>query len=378
MGSNSSITAVKIRERDSVTYSKTRSSSLESSCSLPIDSTEQTRILRPEDQPDRRKSTPYTLDKSGIITASLTIPVQSSTLNVDDNDIPYIEDGSSLGYDGKQQMTIGVIRSPVAPPRRRQRSISSDSSAASTVLPITGSISLIQQGYDSALGSSVTYSSPPHNTTPSSVSSNDASGMCSSPPSWASTPPTSPDSHQTTVNYIPDDITLPSSAKMIYSKASQKPKDVPTLHKVSYTSTSEIQRAGKPADIRRELPFRKKPMEIQKCSSTPAFAGESHSVVRERFNPSITSIGNAVLRSRTADFERITKAPTDTKTTISTMMSEKKKYTKRRYTDSRHQTRHIPDSESLDNNQEQKNASSVTQTVYKRREIISSAQTEQQ
>ncbi|XP_065158783.1 uncharacterized protein RhoGAP102A [Atheta coriaria] len=382
--STSSIAPARVREAQA--YNKTRSSSLESTSSA-IDAHERT--IRMGDiinsdmvAGDRRKSTPYILDQSGIITASLTIPVQT-TLNIDNDDIPYIEDG----MDGK------LNRSPQAPPRRRQRSMSgSDSSIASTMQPVMGSISLI--GYDSAIGSSITQSSPPHNTTPSSVSSSmDASGICSSPPSWASTPPTSPDSHNTTVNYIPDDVQPP---RQYYAASRQitKSKDtLPMLQKVSYTSTSEIQRAGKPADIRRETPFRKKSVDIQKCQSTPVCAIEAANTGsyagRERFNPSITSIGNAVLRSRTADFERITKTTNDTKTTntttTTTNVAEKKKYTKRRYTDLRHQTRHIPDAEALEATQPQTSTTITSavgsqassggagQTVYKRRELISSA-----
>lgn len=196
------------KDDDSHHFAKTRSCSLESSSSLSHDTNDVTRILRKADESqgiDRRKSSPYVHDSSGVITASLTIPVQSNqslALNVDE-DIPYIEDGSNYGDSGRQQISIGLVRTPTAPPRRRQRSISgSDSSVGSNIQPITGSISLVQ-GYDSAVGSLAF--SPPHNTTPSSVSSINDTGVYSSPPSWASTPPTSPDSTQTSVNYIPDE-----------------------------------------------------------------------------------------------------------------------------------------------------------------------------
>lgn len=71
-----------------------------------------------------------------------------------------------------------------------------------------------QHGYDSAVGSSAGISSPPRNTTPS-VSSYSSGGMFSSPPSWASSPPTSPDSAIVAVNYIPEEpttarITIPT------------------------------------------------------------------------------------------------------------------------------------------------------------------------
>lgn len=216
-------------QKDEDGYSKARSSSLESSSSH-ADSSEIARILRmTDDSSDRRKSSPYITDSSGVITASLTIPVQQTNqaLSLADDDIPYIEDDGN----GKQQMTIGLVRTPTAPPRRRQRSMSgSDSSIASQLQAITGTISLTQ-GYDSAVGSSATYSSPPHNTTPSSVSSVTDHGVFSSPPSWASTPPTSPDSVNTSVNYIPDDITPNRSVSKFVT---QFLKTCPLFHKIGF------------------------------------------------------------------------------------------------------------------------------------------------
>lgn len=370
-------------QKDDDSYLKTRSSSLESNSSH-ADGNEISRILRISDEnqnSDRRKSTPYIQDSKGVITASLTIPVQTTNqgLSLVDDDIPYIEDGSySYGTDGRQQMTIGLVRTPTVPPRRRQRSISgSDSSVASNVQAITGSISLVQ-GYDSAMGSSATYSSPPHNTTPSSISSSIADpGVYSSPPSWASSPPTSPDSVNTSVNYIPDDIHTPNS-KITLSKTLQRTssKDAPLLQKVSISSTPEVQqlRTGKPVDkmIQKHITS----SDVQKSYSSPSFTGNETSRAQEReqkFTPSITSIGNAVLRSRTADFERIAKI--DNKPTkAATTSSEKKKYTKRRYTDSRHQTQHIPDSQALEasNSSKKDEKTNLSQTVYKRRELISS------
>lgn len=366
---------------------KARSSSIESASSIHNDN-EITRVLRISEEAsqsgDRRKSTPYSLDKSGVITASLTIPVQQSqslVLNVDD-DIPYIEE------DTRQQMTIGVMRSPMAPPRRRQRSISgSDSSAASTAQAITGSISLVQ-GYDSAVGSSATFSSPVQNT-PSSVCSSIAdAGVYSSPPSWASTPPTSPDSVHTSVNYIPDDIQVPARRQTALQKSGSR--DSPTLQKVSFTSASEVQqikqvKLHEAKASQKEISVQKITLpEVQKSISSSAIDVKERET-SQTFTPSITNIGNAVLRSKTADFERIAKAdgnkaktttaPAGTVTTVTS--SEKKKYTKRRYTDSRHQTRHIPDAESLEaasNVQVRKEAGSAPAAgpVYKRRELISS------
>ncbi|RZC43330.1 RhoGAP domain containing protein, partial [Asbolus verrucosus] len=294
---------------------------------------------------------------SGVITASLTIPVQTTNqpfpLNLDD-DIPYIEDVEN----GRQQLTIGLVRTPTAPPRRRQRSISgSDSSVASAIQPITGSISLVQ-GYDSAVGSSATYSSPVQNTPPSVSSSTADASVYSSPPSWASTPPTSPDSVQTTVNYIPDDVQVPKTTKIHKSSSA-------TLQKVSFSSTQEIQQIKSKTSHKEQ--------DVHKSYSVSTFEQIKQPEKEPKLTPSISSIGNAVLRSRTADFERITKVEVQKPKTS----SEKKKYTKRRYTDSRHQTRHIPDSESLDaaSSQVKKDdTTTVSQAgpVYKRRELISS------
>lgn len=368
-------------------YPKNRSSSIESTSSVHHETIDRT-SRGSEDylDMDRRKSTPYVLDSRGVITASLTIPVQPASqglaLNVDD-DIPYIEDGDN---NGKQHMTIGLVRTPTAPPRRRQRSMSgSDSSVASNVQPITGSISLVQQGYDSALGSSATYNSPPHNTTPSSIGSSIADpGVYSSPPSWASTPPTSPESTNTSVNYIPDDSHIHSQSKQTStSKAmpiqKSSSKEIPILQKVSFTSVPEVQQLRvKQAD--KATPGTQKHLtapEIQKSPSSPTFTGnENVRVPEQKFTPSITSIGNAVLRSKTADFERIAKTDSKTKLVPTTQAIDKKKYAKRRYTDSRHQTRHIPDSESLESASGQSKRDDKTipiqAPVYKRRELISS------
>lgn len=375
----------KFRGQKEEDATKARSSSIESASSIQNDN-EITRVLRISEEPpgtDRRKSAPYTFDKSGVITASLTIPVQqnqSLVLNVDD-DIPYIEE------DARQQMTIGVMRSPMAPPRRRQRSISgSDSSAASTAQAITGSISLVQ-GYDSAVGSSATFSSPVQNT-PSSVCSSIAdAGVYSSPPSWASTPPTSPDSVHTSVNYIPDDnIQIPGRTRPSAMQKSGS-RDSPVLQKVSFTSASEVKQVKlhETKAQQKEVTIQKITLpEVQKSISSSAIEVKERET-SQKFTPSITNIGNAVLRSKTADFERIAKAdvnkaktttvPTGTITTVTS--SEKKKYTKRRYTDSRHQTRHIPDADALEaasSAQSRKETGGVPAAgpVYKRRELISS------
>ncbi|XP_030761287.1 uncharacterized protein LOC115886333 isoform X2 [Sitophilus oryzae] len=366
--------------RDDDVYAKHRSSSIESTSSTHTDDV--ARVLRMSDENsniERRKSSPYILDNSGVLTASLTIPVQTGVSYNTDDDIPYIEDVDNT----RQPTVIGLVKAPTIPPRRRNISIGSDSSISSTIQPITGSLSL---------GSSAptTYSSP-HQNTPTSVSSSMAdAGHFSSPPSWTSSPPTSPDSIQTSVNYIPDDVNILKPAP----KGRVVAKEMPTVQKVSFAQTPSPQTIQKV----RELKAAMQGADIPKSSSVVTFP-ESKSEREPRFTPSITSIGNAVLRSRTADFERISKVETKPKsssvTTPSSVQSstvaptttsigssdrDKKKYTKRRYTDSRHMTRHIPDSETLDSS-----ANSVPKTepspvsagpnvgpLYKRRELISS------
>lgn len=219
---------------------------------------------------------------------------------------------------------------------------------ASNVQPVTGSISLVQS-FDSAVGSSATYSSPVQNT-PTSVSSSIADvGVYSSPPSWASTPPTSPDSVHTSVNYIPDDIQPPRTLSKS-SKNVNLAKEVATVQKVSFSSVQEVQGKDTSRVLQREVSYTK-----QRAVGPEASRNSSEGGVRSRgsdvgksfesssrstepkFTPSISNIGNAVLRSKTADFERIIKV--DTNKPKSPVMSaaerEKKKYTKRRYTDSR-------------------------------------------
>ncbi|KOC60440.1 Rho GTPase-activating protein 6 [Habropoda laboriosa] len=264
-----------------------------------------------EDPADpRRRSSPM------VITASLTIPMSGAfTLNLDDPDIPYIEEAP---------------KQPSAPPRRqRQRSISGCSEGG-------------RHGSDSAVGSSATLS---------------GDQAPSSPPSWASSPPASPDSAVTAVSYIPDQQAV--------------------LQRVSFTTSSEVRQVTRSSSSQ----------ETSRSTAAP-------------YTPSITSIGGAVLRSKTADIERmlhitrpdtgITMSP-QSKTSSTTTSSESKKYTKRRYTDSRHQTRHIPDSDTLaGKGTVTVSATSVTmsssssatgaqnqragaQPVWKRRELISSA-----
>ncbi|XP_076175535.1 rho GTPase activating protein at 102A isoform X3 [Ptiloglossa arizonensis] len=158
-----------------------------------------------EDPADpRRRSSPM------VITASLTIPMTGAfTLNLDDPDIPYIEEAP---------------KQPSAPPRRqRQRSISGCSEGG-------------RHGSDSAVGSSATLS---------------GDQAPSSPPSWASSPPASPDSAVTAVSYIPDQQAV--------------------LQRVSFTTSSEVRQVT-----------RSNNQEMSRSTAAP-------------YTPSITSIGGAVL-----------------------------------------------------------------------------------
>ncbi|KAB0800109.1 hypothetical protein PPYR_07989 [Photinus pyralis] len=331
------------KDDDANQMSKLRSPSLDSNSSYPgedrIRSTDGSII-------DRRRSTPYMVDSRGVIKASLTIPVQTTgnqslVLNVDHKDIPYIEDTSGYAY----VLDSGRQSKPELP-RRRHNSESS----GGTVHPITGSISIIQ-GYDSPIGS------PPQTTTTSSVSS--GIGDIGSPLSWTSSPPGSPDNTRISVNYIPEDVTTLKQATMKTSTNKKAVKDPTTAQKVTFMSTPELRQARPTIPIKSEIP---KPIMPQVKNAEPTF------------NPTISSIGNAVLRSRTADFERISKNDAKPKSTTSTN-SDKKKYTKRRYTDSKHLTRHIPDSESLEvtsNGQSKESGSTQAGVVYKRRELISS------
>ncbi|KAF5277857.1 hypothetical protein FQA39_LY06009 [Lamprigera yunnana] len=333
--------------------SKIRSPSLDSNNSYP---TEEIHII------DRRRSTPYVVDSRGVIKASLTIPVQTGSqplvLNVDHSDIPYIEDTSAYAYvlDNGRQSTGSVSKSNDI--SRKRHSSTSDSS--SSMQPITGSLSIIQ-GYESPIGS-------PPQTTASSINSSVAD--MGSPLSWTSSPPASPDSSRISVNYIPEDSTYKQtiSTKSVSKKVvgPNTMKDVSTVQKVTFTSTSELKQLKPTKTDQRQF-------DVQKV--TPPI---SKMIEREqKFNPTISNIGNAVLRSRTADFERISKNDKVKTSTPTSTNSEKKKYTKRRYTDSKHPTRHIPDAEALEasgNSQSKDVSSSASQSgvVYKRRELISS------
>lgn len=111
-----------------------------------------------------------------------------------------------------------------------------------------------RHGSDSAVGSSATLS---------------GDQAPSSPPSWASSPPASPDSAVTAVSYIPDQQAV--------------------LQRVSFTTSSEVRQVT-----------RSNNQESSRSTATP-------------YTPSITSIGGAVLRSESLpsrQFVPVNKHPT--------------------------------------------------------------------
>ncbi|KMQ90326.1 rho gtpase-activating protein 6 [Lasius niger] len=104
----------------------------------------------------------------------------------------------------------------------------------SNIVAFTGG----RHGSDSAVGSSATLS---------------GDQAPSSPPSWASSPPASPDSAVTAVSYIPDQQAV--------------------LQRVSFTTSSEVRQVGRSTGQQ----------EASRSTTAP-------------YTPSITSIGGAVLR----------------------------------------------------------------------------------
>nr|CAD7425497.1 unnamed protein product [Timema monikensis] len=376
--------------------SKTRSASVDSGnatghsgggASDHSDATSRTLRAAPDELHDagsRRQSTPVTMDGGGgIITASLKIPVPGSTsaafsLNLDDADIPYIEDG------GVVRPGVGAVPSSLTR-RRRQRSASGSDSSSLASTPAY----LPQQGYD------------PMATTPSVCSS------VSSPPSWASSPPTSPDSNVTTVDYIPE---LPSRTKQKTVTLTTKEITPVILQKVMFTSTSELQQVQRGGGEREGTTNKSHslglPGELPKSASTSAMGTKrvefecdlpARESAERKAATSISSIGGAVMRSKTADIERMLRIQKADQSLVgrgrgaaapqqppasAEEQDDKKKYSKRRYTDSRHQTRHIPDSDALregpdsrpvvviEGRVRQSPAQQVL--VYKRRELIAS------
>ncbi|CAH0560546.1 unnamed protein product [Brassicogethes aeneus] len=301
------------QQDDEYQLGKNRSPSIGSNSSIQSDN----ELLR--SHLERRNSSPYILNNSGMLKASLTIPVQTQNIShpyTVDEEIPFIEEVDNV----KQQFTIGMLKAANGSPKKRNSSISeSDSSVSSSFQATTGIMS-----YDSAVGSSFAISSPFQNTRISSPTVDQT--IYSLPSSWTSSPPTSPDMNKIPINYIPDDVHC-----NMYQEANKK-----TL----YTETSlNVVSTHEP-------------------------------IKNETLSPSISNIGHAVLKSKTQDFENLIKGKTVNNKYID---QEKKKYTKRRYTDSRHQTRHIPDAEDLEiSSRNDTNQTGQSGAVYKRRELISS------
>lgn len=312
-----------------------------------------------------------------------------------------------------------MVRTTSSSSQRTRSHSGSDSSQASTYIhQIQYQPQQSGPGYDSAVGSSAALSSPPRITTPS-ASSYSSGGVYSSPPSWASTPPTSPDGLVTNVNYIPEEpttarISIPTKKSTDSRQAMLQRVTVKSAGEVQHVKSSYIQPSTAP-----ELPRRRsKDGTYQRLLSTGSDSSKvtksvsSSSIIshpNERIIPitkegdrvqsadrkistSISSIGGAVLRSKTADIERMIKvntsklqspkkviAPT-TSTVLSTFdKDDDKKLNKRRYTDSRHQTRHLVSDVPTETNLTEPTAASSTRSsdqkrsvVWKRREIISS------
>jgi hypothetical protein len=149
------------------------------------------------------------------------------------------------------------------------------------------------------------------------------------------------------------------------------------LQKVTFTSTGEVQQVQRndtATDRQHGIQGSKLAIhkvntttgELPKSASTSAVVSSSLKKSLEfelepvgsdrKLTTSISSIGGAVMRSKTADIERMLRIKGTEASKFKTVTQEpqqapvqddKKKYSKRRYTDSRHQTRHIPDSEAL-------------------------------
>lgn len=303
----------------------------------------------------------------------------------------------------------------------RTRSASgSDSSQTSTPValqPITGLLSL---GYDSAVGSSASFTSPPRNTTTPSTCSSDrdffsspprntttpsvcsSSDFLSSPPSWASSPMVSPPlspSSVTTMDYTPEELSSASTIGRISigTRSSLSEETATTVLKTGKTKETTKVTFSKSEDkksLTKDLYQRVHSLVGGGSSSTePISKSASASYLAKKpeepetsewsrkVTTSITNIGGAVMRSKTADIERMLRIKPDVKkpkqkTEAKAIESkekskvieseDKKKYAKRRYTDNRHQTKTLIDP--IDQNA----ASSRSQSVWKRQELISS------
>ncbi|KAK6620475.1 hypothetical protein RUM44_006876 [Polyplax serrata] len=365
-------------------------------------------------------------ENSGILKASLTIPTSSFTLNLDDSDIPFIEDSNNLSESSKHQMTMSMVRNrtSVSSNSTRNRSTNGSDSSQSyvplSVQGVTGQYSPNQgpSSYDSAVETSTTFSSPPRHTTASSLCSGSDREYYSSPPSWGSSPPLSPDSHTSTLDELSDDaagstigrisISTKTSGEIPGERYDAEGEIVRISLKGHKFEKGKIKETSKVSEVRKTQGETEKKQETSK-SVTKDFYQRVHSLVgggsqtltnetltksasssqlvkkaeiesdvdelNKKISTSISNIGGAVMRSKTADIERMlkikpevkkSKGKTETKTT--TKAETEKKYSRRRYIDSRHPTKQIPDM----SDKAVVSQSPKTQSIWKRREIISS------
>ncbi|RZF47061.1 hypothetical protein LSTR_LSTR011798 [Laodelphax striatellus] len=360
--------------------------------------------------------------ESGAITAVLKIPVPASAsasfaVNLDDSDIPYIEDSSAAAAGDRQHMSLSMVRTSGAsssPGQQRTRSQSggSDSSTTTTTYHVHHHYHHQTAPHsDSAIG-----------THSSSAAPSSHSGVYSSPPSsWASsTPPTSPTSPTTPYQYDDEPTTARISipTKKDTSRTTPDTRQV-ILQRVTVKSTGELQHVKSsyiqpsstqlylqttpqvyvqpstpspqihpttpqlynPQSSPQPAPRRRSGGTFQRLLSSGSTGSVSKSVSSsaiggsggvERIIPilkegsqspstvvpdrkittSISSIGGAVMRSKTADIERMIKVSSSAQSKQQPAVVVKKSVVgvsdkeddkrKRRYTDVRHQTRHIP------------------------------------
>lgn len=237
----------------------------------------------------------------GVITASLKIPVPTVT-----SFSLNLDDIPYIEDSDRQQITLGLTKSASSQP-------------------------------ESGVGSF----SPP--TRPPSVTS------------WGSTP-TSPECETTA------SITFPTR------------HPPPQLQRVTITNTSQLQQVQQ-TSVRGETfgsdkrHFASSTYSRLLTTETRVPKSASSAAVPEHhersFTPSISSIGGAVLRSKTADIERMLRIKTSAANAKKSIPQEKD--CKRKYTDSRHLTRHLVEEKS-----ESTSTRSESRGIWKRREIISS------
>ncbi|XP_063231883.1 rho GTPase-activating protein 6-like [Bacillus rossius redtenbacheri] len=239
----------------------------------------------------RRKSSPVLLDASpSVITASLKIPAPIAA----EDDL-----------------------TPVGATRSRQRHASTSGSDSSAVVPLPRALS--------------------------------PASSVSPPPSWASSPPNSPDGTVTCVDYLPDH---PSRQQRAVALTAKEITPV-ILHKVTFAQAGGEQR----------MQLLSQPGGGELLPKSASASCVPPCPERDQPPPaSISSIGGAVMRSKTADIERILRIHQPVEP------ADAKKYSKRRYTDARHQTGLLPDCEAPASAA----PSSRPVPVYKRRELIAS------